>query len=290
MSAPAIAAVPAIGTWDLWRHQAFAVLRMELKKNFITKRGFWVYLLAAAPAVVVWLHSFVTMQRGNFRTHDMVRDTQVLAVLFQVFFLRPALFFGCVGIFTYLFRGELVERSLHYHFLAPVRREVLVASKFAAGLITSVFFFGASIVLTFFGTYGHYSGTELREFLFLNGGMNHLISYLVITVLACMGWGAVFLWTGIRFRNPIIPAVVLLGWESANLFLPSWLRKFSVLHYLQSMAPVAGDFEGAAVLFGITSDPLTVWVCVPAVFAITALMLVLSARQLKRTEISYSSD
>lgn len=289
MSAPAMT-LPQTASWPLWRSQALAILRMELKRNFITRRGFWVYLLALAPAALVWLHSFVVLQRPAHLGHDMGKDTQVLALLFQVFFLRPALFFGCVGIFTYLFRGEVVEKSLHYQFLSPVRREILVLAKYAAGLITSVFFFGASIVLTFAGMYAHFDRAEIREFLFAQSGLQHLVSYAVITVLACLGWGAVCLWMGIRFRNPIIPSVVLLGWESANVFLPSWLRKISVLYYLQSMAPVSADFEGASLLFGTYADIVPVWVCVPAILGISAGVLVLSMRQLKRTEISYSSD
>jgi ABC-type transport system involved in multi-copper enzyme maturation permease subunit len=286
MSAPAAIAPQ----WPMWRSQTLAIIWMELKKNFITKRGFWVYLLALAPAGLVWLHSIVTMQRPAHLGHDMGKDTQVLAVLFQVFFLRPALFFGCVGIFTYLFRGEVVERSLHYYFLSPVRRELLVLAKFVAGAITAIFFFGGAIVLTFFGMYAHYPATELNEFFLQGPGLGHLMSYLLITVLACIGWGAVCLWMGIRFRNPILPSVTLLGWESANLFLPYWLRKISVLHYLTSMAPVSGDFEGASMIFGVSADIVPVWLSILAILAITGVMLVLSVRQLRRTEISYSSD
>jgi len=38
---------------------------------------------------------------------------------FQIFYLRVGIFFGCMGLFTWLFRGEIVEKSLHYYFLSP---------------------------------------------------------------------------------------------------------------------------------------------------------------------------
>lgn len=282
--------IPSNGTWDLWRSQTATILWTELKKNFITKRGFWIYLLALAPAGLVWMHSFVAMQRGVRMGHDIIKDTTILATLFQVFFLRPALYFGCVGIFTYLFRGELVERSLHYYFLAPVRREVLVVAKYLAGAITAVIFFSFAMLLTFAGMYVHFPGYEVQEW-FLNGpGLSHLLSYLGITALACLSWGAVCLWMGIRWRNPIIPSVTFLIWESLTLFLPAWLRKFSVLHYLQSMVPVQGELEGPGLLFGQTADPVPVPLAILCLLGITAAMLYLSVRQLKRTEISYSSD
>ena len=55
------------------------------------------------------------------------------AVLYQ-FILRFVLYFGCVWIFMNLFRGEVLDRSLHYYFLAPIRREVLVAGKYVSAL------------------------------------------------------------------------------------------------------------------------------------------------------------
>jgi hypothetical protein len=56
------------------------------------------------------------------------------------------------------------------------------------------------------------------------------------------------------------------------------------------MIPVSGNFEGAGVIFGSAIDIVPTWICIPAILAITAGMLALSVRQLKRTEISYSSD
>ena len=135
------------------------------------------------------------------------RDTEILAGIFQIFFLRPAVYFGCVGIFTYLFRGEVVERTLHYYFLSPIRREVLMAGKYLAGLITAVFFFCGSIALAFAGMYAHYPSHEIRAYVFDGPGFGHLLGYVGITALACMAYGALFLWLGIRYKNPVIPAV-----------------------------------------------------------------------------------
>src|SRR3954454_16884795 len=97
---PSIAAVsnglPARGSWALWRSQALAIVWMELRKNFITKRGSWIYLLALLPPAIVWMHSIITMQRPQSAAHDLGKDTSVLALLFQIFFLRPSVFFGCL--------------------------------------------------------------------------------------------------------------------------------------------------------------------------------------------------
>ena len=75
------------------------------------------------------------------------QDSLIFATVFQFFFLRLAIFFGCVGIFTNLFRGELIDKSLHFYLLAPIRREVLVVGKYLAGLIATVVIFTTSTAL-----------------------------------------------------------------------------------------------------------------------------------------------
>ena len=289
MSTQALALIllEAVGNYGVIRRAT--IFWAELRKNFVTKRGFWIYLLAFAPAVIVGLHSVVTLRIGARSSHTLMKDTEVLANIFQIFFLRPAVFFGCVGIFTYLFRGEVLERSLHYYFLAPVRRSVLLLSKYAAGVVTASFFFCASITLTFAGMYAHYSAFEVQQY--LNGpGYGHLASYLSITALACVAYGALFLYAGVRWRNPIVPAIALLIWESINLFLPSWMKKLSVLYYLRSMTPVDVPLKGPAAFFGGVAEPVQGWVAVLCLAVLTAVLLYLAVRQLEKTEISYSSD
>lgn len=274
---------------SLWWSQTITIFIAELRKNFITKRGFWIYGLAALPVAANWMHSLIVTQRPFRTAHTLSKDTEIFAAVFQAFFLRPAVFFGCVGIFTYLFRGEVVQRSLHYYFLAPVRRSVLLLAKYAAGVVTACFFFGTSISVSFAGIYAHFPSSELQRYL-QNGGYRHLAAYLAITVLACVTYGAVFLYAGIRWRNPIVPAIVLIMWESLNLFLPSWLKKVSILYYLRSMTPVSVPLKGPAALFAAVADPVSGSLAAVSLIGITCALLFLANRALERTEISYSSD
>jgi hypothetical protein len=65
--------------------------------------------------------------------HSMGDDSIIFAAMFQFFFLRGGIFFGCVGIFSNLFRAEMLERTLHYYYLTPLRREMLVAESIWPG-------------------------------------------------------------------------------------------------------------------------------------------------------------
>ena len=69
-------------------------------------------------------------------------------------------------------------------------------------------------------------------------GLGQLLTYAGITMLACLGYGAFFLVVGLFIRNPIIPALLLYGWEWINFLLPPVLKKISVIHYLNSLVPV----------------------------------------------------
>ena len=79
----------------------------------------------------------------------MGEDSIIFAAMFLFYYLRAGIFFGCMGIFSNLFRGEMLEKTLHYYFLTPLRRELLVAGKYLAGLIVALALFGCSVALAF---------------------------------------------------------------------------------------------------------------------------------------------
>jgi hypothetical protein len=55
---------------------------------------------------------------------DFEGDRTIFAGVFQYGYLRLAVFFGCPGIFMNLFRGEMLDRTLHCWLLAPERRAI----------------------------------------------------------------------------------------------------------------------------------------------------------------------
>ncbi len=352
---------------SMWLGQIGAVIRLEMAKTFLSKRGLWVYLLALAPVAITTIHSLVELNQGaerrafaaarpvsvellrgiapgmtpdevgerlgkphnqwafqqrgksfgsyqytdgtdlytfNFangqlrnigrETRDTIaQDTLIYASIFQFFFLRLAIFFGCVGVFTNLFRGELLDRSLHYYLLTPLRREILVVGKYLAGLVATVVIFVTSAALQMWTLSWHFTGAEISEY--LNGsGWGHVLSYLGVTAAACVGYGSLFLAAGLFFKNPIIPAALVEGWESLNLFLPAALKKISVIYYLQSLCPVvaAPDEKMNQYLKMLinAAEPVSAPVAILGLLAVTGLVLVVAGRKARRLEINYSTD
>lgn len=275
--------------WNLWRVQTAAVLRLELKKSFFSRRGWWVWLLALGPMAITGIHSVdeVFLRSGNHSRHDLAEDMMIYAGIFQFFYLRLGIFFGCVGIFSNLFRGEMLEKTLHYYFLTAVRREVVVAGKYLAGVIASTAFFTGSAILTFLLIAAHF-GQNFQSYVLQGPGLGHLLWYAGIAALACMGYGAVFLSAGMIFRNPMIPAAIIMTWEGMNAFLPPLLKKFSVLFYLQSLAPVQPPLPNEPIaLLMVAADPAPAWLAIPGLLLVSAALLAFAGRKSRGMEISY---
>ena len=99
--------------------------------------------------------------------------TEVLAGVVQLYYVRLGIFFGCLGIFSRLIRGEMIERSLHYYLLSPVRREVILLSKFFAGAVSAVLLFGVGVLADFVLMYAGY-GAAGRDFMMHGPGLGQI--------------------------------------------------------------------------------------------------------------------
>jgi len=270
--------------WSLWASQIAAILRLEVRKNFIGKRAILMYMLAAMPILLMAaLSAQISWQQS--RNNNIGEINVVFANLYEGLILRTIIFFGCAWIFMNLFRGEVVDRSLHYYFLSPVRREVLVVGKYVSGLIAAVVLFtistAGSLLLLYVGL-----GSSGANYFFDGAGKRQAIGYLGITILACIGYGAVFMVIGLLFRNPIIPALLIYGWEWINFLLPPVLKKISVIHYLHSLAPVPVP-EGP---FAMVAEPTPAYLSVPGLLLMTAVVLALASFQIRRMEIKYGGE
>jgi len=269
---------------SFWLKQVLAIMRLETKKSFVGRRLIAVYFLAFAPVAVLVIRVFAPLDPQELGTPG--EAGMIYAIMFQTFVLRFSIFFGCMAIFTGLFRREVMERTLHFYLLSPVKREVLVVGKYASGLIASITFFVGSTVASLLLVYLPYGGKYMEDFFVEGAGMEHLVTYACVAAMACIGYGAVFLLVGLYFRNPIFPAGLLLGWETINFLLPSFLQKISVVHYLQSLCPVPLPPGPLAII----TEPTSAWVSVPGFIGLTILVILASAVQVRRLEVTYGTD
>ncbi len=231
--------------------------------------------------------------RNIGRVLDFEEDRAVFAGIFQYFYLRLAIFFGCLGIFMYLFRGEMSNRTLHFWFLAPARRDVLLAGKYAAGLIAAAAIFGGGALLTLAAMIWPHDPVEVQAY-WNAGGMGQVFWYAAAAALGCVGYGSVFLAVGLYVRNPIIPAAVLLAWEGANGIFPHVLQKMSVLYYLQSLCPVPAPMDNEAPtlirLLASPAAPASRPGAIVGLLLLTAFVLWIASLAVRRIQINYGTE
>jgi ABC-type transport system involved in multi-copper enzyme maturation permease subunit len=271
--------------WGLWWIQARRLIRIEIRRNLFSLKSGWVYFLAFIPTVVVFFHFAFESHRPSW----IGDDTDVLASVIQLYYIRLGVFFGCLGIFSRLIRGEMIERSLHFYLLSPVPRELLLLCKFVAGSISAVLLFGSAVVADFALMYAGF-GAAGRDYVFNGPGLGQLEAYLAVIVLACLGYGAIFLLLSMLFRNPMPAAMILLGWEAINPVLPSLLQKLSVASYLRHLMPVSVTAKGIFALLTVETEPVSAWAATLGLLLLIFAVLFYSCYRIRTLEIRYTSE
>ena len=271
--------------WALWWLQAKRLTQIELRRNLFSWKAAWIYFLAFIPTFIIAIHAV-------FDSHDLSQlgdDTKVLASIIQLYYVRLGVFFGCLGIFSRLIRGEMIERSLHFYLLSPVRREILLLSKFVAGSTTALLLFVTATVADFAFMYLPF-GAAGRDYIFNGAGLQELEAYVLIIALASLGYGAVFLLLSMRFKNPTPGALLFLGWEAINPVMPSILQKLSVASYLRHLMPVDVGATGFFALLTIRTEPISAWAATLGLLVLIAVVLLYSCYRIRTLEIRYTTE
>ena len=265
-----------------WLPQLRAVARVELQKYRRDRRWMAPGVLAILPNLVMLAPVLLGMPDRGFGGLRRVPITY--AAFFQDLWLRFMIFFSCVAVFSQLFRGELLQKTLHHYYLVPIRREAVVVGKYLTALMSIVLLFSIATASTYFLFF--WPSGNGRDFLLSGLGIAHMWRYVTIAALACAAYGAVFLLIGLTFRNPMIPAIFVLCWETFNFVLPSLFQHLSVTLYLRSFMPVT-ILNGP---FGITVEPPGLPASAAGLVIASFAIVALAGYLVRRIQITYSTD
>jgi ABC-type transport system involved in multi-copper enzyme maturation permease subunit len=269
----------------VWRRQVGAMLRLELRKTFLRFRALPVIAVAFLPPFLLFMR-VVANRLGGARTLQAAEMATQFAAIYQLFFIRLVVFFVCFTVFTYLVRGEIAERSLHFYLMAPLRRDVFLIGKYVSGLIAASIIVLASLMLQLVLAFAAGATEGGVAYLFEGPGLGHAAWYALVAVLAVAGYGAVFLALALAVRNPMIPAAAILGLEWVNSLLPPVLKKISVIHYLQSLCPVPFDAGPLA----LPGDPTPAPLAIGGLLLLVAVLLYVAIRRARRLEVLYTGE
>lgn len=223
------------------------------------------------------------------RPTDVSRGLRVLGNMFNWYFLRIAIFFGCAGIFTHIIRGKFMDKTLHLYLLCPVRREVLILGKYLAALLATAAVFNISMAIQWLVVVKGSQAVDQTAW----ASTYRLVLYLLVTTLACIGYGAVFTAVGLLFKNTAAPIAVILVWEHINQFMPGILRRLGMVYYLQSIIPASDQpneyLPPVIALLIRPAEPISaplaaIWICI-----LTLALLVLCGYLARRLQVNYAA-
>jgi ABC-type transport system involved in multi-copper enzyme maturation permease subunit len=275
---------------SLWWRQFIAVLVPAIQRSIFSKRVLVALVLIILPLGLLTMMGIESMKSGddNFMS-NINRARMIFGIVYSTFMLAAILYIGNALMFTSLVRGEILERSIHYPMLAPVRRDILILGRFVGGLISAFILFGLATIVCYLVIYLPFGMTRLITDLSSGIALEQLSTYLLMTFLACMGYGSVFMATGLVFRNPLIPVLAIAGWEIINFLLPPALKIISVVFYLKNLMPVHIE-QQAPLPLAVVAQPLPIWMSIFGIVFLATISISIAIFYLKRMEIRYAEE
>jgi ABC-2 type transport system permease protein len=219
---------------------ARAMFDLALESMMWSRRSLMMAALLALPVL------FAVAYRVVIAAHkpSPVTPFELYGVFVVFYYLRFVVPLSALFYATALVADEVDGKTLTYLLTRPVRREAILAGKFAAYLATTLSLALPAVMLTFFVL------MTARGRVGLGVAVPDLLRDLGVTCLALLAYGALFTLMGVLLKRPVIPGLLFLFvWEfMANL--PGYLPRLTITAYLRSLIRHRPAEEGVSEMFG----------------------------------------
>jgi ABC-2 type transport system permease protein len=229
---------------------AMRVFDLSLGEMLWSRRTIFMAMVVAVP-VLISLIVRVLLElgaplftneevRGGVMTQVRMSGPAIFGMLIWVLYLRfivPILgmFYG-----TSLMADEIEDKTITYLFTRPIRRGAVLLGKYLAFLACSVFVVLPSVIVMYLLV------VPIRGS--LGAAFPDLLKDLGLIGIGLAAYGALFAFIGAKFKRPILIGLIFtLGWEQAVLVFPGYLKKFTIMYYLQALVPHAMPADGGIV-------------------------------------------
>jgi ABC-type transport system involved in multi-copper enzyme maturation permease subunit len=258
-------------------YQTWAMVRLTMRNLVVSKRTILMVLLACVPiGIAVIMRSVMPEEEGRPASQDLFTGQFIgLYVYFVV--ILTTIFYG-----TSLFADERSQRTLAFLLIRPLPRELIVLGKFLTYAVSA----GALLVASLAVTYSIFMGLDRDAALF-----RQTVPFLKCAravVLAVVAYGAVFTFCGATFKRPVIAAFFYcFVWESILPYLPTFLKKLTVMHYVQSLIP---NWIAQGGIFTLPMEPTPPATAVWTLIGVCVAFLILTALSLRMKEYSFEKE
>ncbi len=217
---------------------AFRVFSMSVGEMLWSRRTIFMVLVVGSPVIVAMVARIVqSMGTAPLRVNGVQVDAMSIfgAMIWILFlwFIVPVLgvFYG-----TSLIADEVDDKTITYLFTRPVRRGAVVVGKYIAYLLCTSLVVLPSVMVVYF---------LMVPFSQIPGTFISLLIDLGVLGLGLAAYGALFAFIGAALKRPLVVGLVFIfGWELVTLFIPGYLKRFTLAYYLQPLVPhsmPAGD-------------------------------------------------
>ncbi len=238
-------------------------------------------LVIGVPVLIAFIIRFiVSVGLGSAKIDGAaITGASLFGAMMWLLYLRfivpiLAIYYG-----TSLMADEVEDKTITYLFTRPIPRGAVMAGKYLAYLVCTILVTLSSVMVVFF-LVEPLGGSSIAA------GFLDLLKDLVLLAVGLIAYGALFSWVGAQFKRPLLTGLIFVfGWEQAALAFPGYLKRFTVIYYLQSLVPHAMPSDNLlGMLQSMLRETLPVSTVIIALTLITAVFLYLAIRIVSRRE------
>lgn len=275
---PAAPAIPPRG--PSFTTAALRVFELSLGQMLWSRRTIFLALVVGAPiALGVLFRILESFGIGPRAGQAVMSGATVFGGMIWLLYLRFIV--PVLGVFygTSLVADEIEDKTITYLFVRPVSRAAVLAGKYLAYLVTTVFVVLPSVMVLYLLVVPMGSGSLASSF-------PDLLKDLGLMALGLAAYGAVFSFIGAWFKRPLVFGLIFaFGWEQFALVMPGYLRRATVAFYLQALVPHSMPTEGLGsvlqALFREVPSPLA---SIGWLLVVTVVFVFLAGRIVGRRE------
>ena len=259
---------------------ALRVFDFSLGQMLWSRRSVFLGLLVGAPILIALLVRIIVSTTGWLPAVNgsQLGGSAIFGALIWLVFVRFVV--PVLGVFygTALMADEVDDKTITYLFTRPVPRASVLLGKYLAYLACVVLLLLPSIVIIFFLVVP--LGGSIGQ------AFPQLAADLGMIAVGVAAYGAVFAFVGAWLKRPLITGLVFaFGWEQAALVIPGYLRRLTVMYYLQALVPHAMPQDSTlSVLFTVFEDRPSIGLSLACLAGIIGLALWLGGRAVENRE------
>ena len=277
---PGIDGAPPRRSPPLWASAA-RIFDLSLGQMLWSRRSIFLGLLLGGPILIAAVLRIVdTLYRAGFQING-ARTSGSIVFGLMIWILYIRFIVPVLGVFygTSLIADEVDDKTITYLFTRPISRSAVLLGKYLAYVVCTILLVLPSVMIVFFLVVPTGGGSIAQAFPFL-------VTDFAMLAIGLMAYGAVFALVGTRLKRPLIVGLVFaFGWEPAVLFFPGYLKRLTVMYYLQALVSHEMPQDSAvAMLMQVFREVPTLPASLIGLAIITGLSLWSAARAVEQRE------